>query len=430
MPHALYVCLQDDDKIAAFAMDADTGQLAPRAEVPVAGGPSVLAISPDRHMLYVGHRTRPAISSFRIDQGTGGLRLHGTVSQQHAPTFLAPDRTGRYLLCAYYQGGGAAVHPLAADGAVGAPPLDWLATATGAHAIATDPSNRFAFVPHIARLNDNVLEPPKNNPGPNVIMQFKFDAQTGRLTPNSPFRVEPAGLVGPRHYCFHPTRDLVYFSNEQGCSVTAYALDRATGTLSAVQTVATLPDGYTARNTCSQIHLTPSGRFIYVGNRGHNSIAGFAVERRHRAFGAGRAGVDRGGPQRLLSRPGGPFPLRRRHGVRPSGIVPHRRRDRCADAFGGSGRRQSARGGAGSAPRRVNETPRNSRKQSDENWPVLPDPGPQAVDRLKRSPSASMKRSSRFPTPSSRASRACGFPSITFARCGRTTARRTSPLRR
>lgn len=277
MPHALYVCLQDDDKIAAFAMDADTGQLAPRAEVPVAGGPSVLAISPDRHMLYVGHRTRPAISSFRIDQGTGGLRLHGTVSQQHAPTFLAPDRTGRYLLCAYYQGGGAAVHPLAADGAVGAPPLDWLATATGAHAIATDPSNRFAFVPHIARLNDNVLEPPKNNPGPNVIMQFKFDAQTGRLTPNSPFRVEPAGLVGPRHYCFHPTRDLVYFSNEQGCSVTAYALDRATGTLSAVQTVATLPDGYTARNTCSQIHLTPSGRFIYVGNRGHNSIAGFAV---------------------------------------------------------------------------------------------------------------------------------------------------------
>jgi 6-phosphogluconolactonase len=227
MPSSLYVCLQDDNKIASFTIDAATGRLAPQADVPAVGGPSVLAISPDRRTLYVGYRTQPAISSFRIDQNTGGLTLQGTASQEHAPTFLAPDRTGRYLLCAYYQGGGAAVHPLAADGAVGAPSLGWLATATGAHAIATDPSNRFAFVPHIARLNDNVLEPPKENPGPNVIMQFRFDAQTGGLTPNSPFRVEQTDRLGPRHYCFHPTRDLVFFSNELGCSVTAYRLDRA-----------------------------------------------------------------------------------------------------------------------------------------------------------------------------------------------------------
>jgi 6-phosphogluconolactonase len=278
MPHALYVCLQDEDKIAAFTMDADTGQLRPLVEVPSGGGPSVLAISPDRHTLYLGHRTRPAISSFRIDQGTGGLALQAMIAQQHAPTFLAADRAGRYLLCAYYQGGGAAVHPLTNDGAVGPLPLEWLATATGAHAISTDPSNRFAFVPHIARLNDNVLEPPKENPGPNMILQFRFDAQTGRLTANSPFRVEPPERVGPRHYCFHPTRDVVYFSNEQGCSVTVYALDRATGTLSALQTITTLPEGYAARNTCSQIHLTASGKFLYVANRGHNSIAGFAVD--------------------------------------------------------------------------------------------------------------------------------------------------------
>jgi 6-phosphogluconolactonase len=278
MPNALYVCLQDDDKIAAFAIDAATGQLSPQAAVPATGGPSAMAISPDRRILYVGHRTRPAISSFRIDQAGGGLSLLGTAAQSHAPTFLAPDRTGKYLLCAYYQGGGAAVYRVGDDGAVGAPSHDWLATDTGAHAIATDRSNRFAFVPHIARLNDNVLEPPKNNPGPNVIMQFRFDAGTGRLSPNSPLRVEPGELVGPRHYCFHPTRDVVYFSNEQGCSVTAYRLDGATGTLSAAQTVSTLPQGYTARNTCSQIHLTASGRFLYVGNRGHNSIAGFAVD--------------------------------------------------------------------------------------------------------------------------------------------------------
>jgi 6-phosphogluconolactonase len=278
MPHALYVCLQDEDKIAAFAMDADSGQLTRRAEMPAAGGPSVMAISPDRQVLYVGHRTSPAISSFRIDQKTGGLTPQGTVSQQHAPTFLAPDRAGRYLLAAYYQGGGAAVHPLAAEGAGGAPAPEWLATANGAHAIATDPSNRFAFVPHIARLNDNVLEPPKDNPGPNMILQLRFDADSGRLTANSPFRIEPTERLGPRHYCFHPTLDLVYFSNEQGCSVTAYRLDRATGTLSAAQTITTLPDGYSARNTCSQIHLTASGRALYVGNRGHNSIAGFAVD--------------------------------------------------------------------------------------------------------------------------------------------------------
>ena len=278
MPYSLYVSLQDEDKIVTFTMDADTGQLTPQADVPLSGGPSVLAISPNRQVVYVGHRSVPTISSFRIDHRTGGLTLQGTVPQEHAPTFLAPDRTGRYLLCAYYQGGGAAVHPLGEDGAVGPPSLGWLATAIGAHAIQTDPSNRFAFVPHIARLNDNVLEPQRENPGPNMILQFRFDAQTGRLTANSPFRVEPAERLGPRHYCFHPTLDVVYFSNEQGCSVTAYRLDAATGTLSALQTISTLPQGYTARNTCSQIHLTPSGRFLYAANRGHNSIAGFAVD--------------------------------------------------------------------------------------------------------------------------------------------------------
>src|SRR6266404_2396327 len=132
MAEHLYVCLQDEDKIVGFAIDADNG----------------------------------------------GLTLQGSASSADAPTFLATDRTGRYLLSAYYQGGYAAVHPLGADGAVGAAPLDRHDTATGAHAIATDRSNRFAFVPHIARLNDNVLEPPKENPGPNVIFQFRFDAQT------------------------------------------------------------------------------------------------------------------------------------------------------------------------------------------------------------------------------------------------------------
>ena len=89
------------------------------------------------------------------------------------------------MLCAYYQGGYVAVYPVAADGTIGAAAIDTQKTAIGAHAIAADPSNRFAFVPHIARIQDNVLEPPKNNPGPNVILQYRFDAQTGRLSPNT-----------------------------------------------------------------------------------------------------------------------------------------------------------------------------------------------------------------------------------------------------
>src|SRR5262249_57899616 len=100
------------------------------------------------------------------------------------------------------------------------------------------------------------------------------------------------GPIGPRHFCFHPTLDLAYFSDEQGCSVTAYKLDRASGTLTAAGTVSSLPEGVTVRNTCSQIYLTPSGRFLYVGNRGHNSIAGFAVDSAGRLTQVGHAATE------------------------------------------------------------------------------------------------------------------------------------------
>jgi len=287
MADVLYVGLQDDDKIVTFGIDAGAGKLVPRAETPAAGAPSVFAVSPDRRVLYVGYRGTPGIESCRIDSAGGALTSPGRVATEHPPTYLAADRAGKYLLSAYYQGAYAAVHPLGSDGAVSGPALERQNTAPGAHAILTDPSNRFAFVPHIARQQDNVLEPPKNIPGPNFIAQFRFDAATGRLHPNG--KLEPKEPIGPRHYCFHPTLDLVYFSDEQGCSVTSYRLDRASGTLSAVATTRSLPEGVTVRNTCSQIYLTPSGRFLYVGNRGHNSIAGFAVDSAGRLTPAGHA---------------------------------------------------------------------------------------------------------------------------------------------
>src|SRR5215467_9826706 len=251
MPDVLYVGLQDDDKIVRFGIDAGAGKLAPIGETPAAGGPSGFALSPDRRVLYVGYRGTPGIESCRIDRASGALTSLGRVATEHPPTYLATDRTGKYLLSAHYQGGYAAVYPLGPDRAVSGLALDRQETAPGAHAILTDPSNRFAFVPHIARLNDNVLEPPKNNTGPNFIAQFRFDANTGRLSPSTPFKLEPPGLIGPRHFCFHPTLDLAYFSDEQGCSVTAYRVDRAAGTLSAVATTRSLPEGVTVRNTCS-----------------------------------------------------------------------------------------------------------------------------------------------------------------------------------
>jgi len=267
MPYYMYVSLQDDDQISVFSMDAGTGKLTPKGQVPVPGGPSTLAISPDRKVLHVGHRNVPGISSFGIDPRTGELAQIGRVSPEAAPTFLSTDRSGRYLLSSYYQGAHAAVHPVGADGAVGGPPIEWLETAIGAHAMQTDPSNRFAFVPHI-----------DNRGGPNAIFQFKFDPNTGRLTPNSPPRVsQPAG-TGPRHFCFHPSKDILYFSNEQGSSVTGYNFAPANGTLRAFQTISTLPAGYQQSNSCSQIQISPSGKFLYAPNRGHNSIAGFSVD--------------------------------------------------------------------------------------------------------------------------------------------------------
>ena len=274
----VYVAAQDDNKVSVFTMDAGTGKLTPKAEEPIPEGPHLLAISPDRKVIYIGQRGLPGISSWRIDQDTGGITKNGSVSTDGWSASLATDRKGKYLLSAQYQAGHVSIHPLGDDGSLGAPAIEHLETDIGAHAIYTDPSNRFAYVPHIARLFDNVLEPAKDELGPNVIYQFRFDENTGRLTPNSPLKVEQGGNLGPRYYCFHPTLGIAYFSDEQGCSVTGYRIDSSAGTLSAFQTITTLPEGVTQRNTCSQIQISPSGKFLYVPNRGHNSIACFSVD--------------------------------------------------------------------------------------------------------------------------------------------------------
>ena len=139
--------------------------------------------------------------------------------------------------------------------------------AQGRTAPLTDRSNRFAYAPSIAGAF-----------GPNLLFQFRFDETTGKLSPNTPPTLSPEGGAGPRHFCFHPSLDVVYFSNEQGCSVTAYGLDTSSGVLTPLQTVPTLPDGYEGDNSCSQIQIAPSGRSLYAPNRGHDSVAVFSID--------------------------------------------------------------------------------------------------------------------------------------------------------
>ncbi len=262
----LYVSLQDDDRISIFTVEPATGTLTWQEDVAVSGGPAPLAIDPSRNFLYVGRRSSQEISSYRIDQRTGGLSHIGTTPLQGEPVYVATDRTGRFVLSAYYYQSTAAVPAVNRDGVATFPPVEWRHTAGGAHAIQTDRSNRFAFVPHIA------------NRGPNEIFQFRFDEKTGQLTPNDPPRYSPREYLGPRALAFHPTLDIVYFSDEQGSSVTAYVLDPSAGTLAPVQTISTLPAGYSDANTCSQIQIAPSGKFLYAPNRGHNSVASFGVD--------------------------------------------------------------------------------------------------------------------------------------------------------
>ena len=264
MPTRVYVPVAGEDKVRIWSMDPDTGALDLQEDAPLAGGPGPLAHDPAQRHLYVGLRASHQLATLRIDPRTGSLSPLGAIPLDSDPCYLSVDRSGRYLLSAYYGAGLVAVHPIGAEGVVRAPPVVWQATMPKAHCIQTDRSNRYAYLPHVGESNR--------------ILQFTFDAGTGHLTPNAVPEVVAEAGQGPRHYCYHPTLDTVYFDNEQESSVTAYRLDPDRGTLSPLQTLSTLPDGFTGENTCAQIHMTPDGRYLYAANRGHDSIACFAVD--------------------------------------------------------------------------------------------------------------------------------------------------------
>ena len=318
--HHMYVALQDDNKISIFTMNPSTGALSWQEDVAIEGGPAPLALSPDKRVLYVGRRGSQEISSYRVDQQSGSLSFLGTTPLQGEPVYVSTDRSGRFVLSAYYYQSTAAVHAVNDEGVATFPPVEWRYTAHGAHAILTDRSNRFAYVPHIA------------NRGPNRIDQFRFDEGTGRLTPNDPPFHGPAEYLGPRALAFHPFLDVVYFSDEQGSSVTAYAIDPEKGTLSPLQTISTLPAGYTGNNTCSQIRISSTGEFLFAPNRGHNSVASFRVDdTTGRLTAAGRVGTEPV-PRAFGLDPDGRFLFAAGPAVGPPRVVRRRSRERRSHA--------------------------------------------------------------------------------------------------
>ena len=266
MTRYVYISLSGDNKIAIFIMDESNGKLIHQEDVHLHDGPGPLAQHPSKPVLYAALRSSKELLSLGIDPATGGLSQLNKIDLQEGPAMISTDRQGRYLMGAYYGAGAVSVNPIDADGIASGPPVQWEQTTERAHYIQVDASNKFVIVPHVL-------------PG-NAIYQFHFDENTGKLTPNGPHVKPPAG-EGPRHFCFHPSQNFIYTANENSSSVTAYQFDNTKGTLAAFQNVSTLPpEGYVPgeeANSCSQIRITPNGKFLYAPNRGHNSVACFRV---------------------------------------------------------------------------------------------------------------------------------------------------------
>jgi 6-phosphogluconolactonase len=268
-PYIGYVSVRRDNRISIFTMDPGSGKVAWQQQVRVEGGPDPMVFDPRGRFLYVACRDRQQLSSYRIDPATGGLSLVGTVPLQGEPIQIVTDRTGRYLLSVFFYQSTIGVHAINDAGEIAFPPIEWRYTAYGCHGIEIDPSNLYVFVPHVARSG-----------GPNAVAQFRFDERSGRLTPNTPAFLSLKDNEGPRHLLVHPTLNVAYSADEQGCSATAYRLDSSTGTLTKLQSVSTVPSDYTVKSqvTCSELLIHPNGRLLFVVTREHDSIASFAID--------------------------------------------------------------------------------------------------------------------------------------------------------
>jgi 6-phosphogluconolactonase len=255
-------------EILAFRLDVERGTLTPVGRADGGKGPSYLAFDPrGRYVYAVNEGTPGKLLSFAVDRATGALtRLGEASSEGLGPAHISVDATGKWVLVANYAGGKhgtVAVLPVAADGRLG-PAADKadFGHDTNPHFIQTDPTNRFAFVPC------------KGGP---FVTQLRFDPSNGRIELNDHDRIKQGPKGGPRHLAFHPSRKFAYVINELDSTMTAYAFDAAAGRLSELHTLSTLPAEFTGRNSGADVHVHPSGKFVYGSNRGHDSIAIFAL---------------------------------------------------------------------------------------------------------------------------------------------------------
>lgn len=278
--------------IHLFDVDRDTGAMRPIGIVEMGTSPSCLALNAAGSRLYsanetdrVGADRQGSVSAFAVGRGDGSLKLLNTVPSGGAgPTYVSLHPTGRHLLVANYFGGSVAVLPIRADGrleeasdvkvdagkigptrAPHAPPGSFAFSGhdrTHAHMIQADPSGRFVLHADL---------------GLDRIYVWKFDAGRGTLSPNDPPWVSLPPGDGPRHFHFHPNGRWFYSIQEEGSTIVLFDYDASSGRLSARQTISTLPPGIAGSNFCSEILVSSDGRFVYAGNRLHDSIGIFSV---------------------------------------------------------------------------------------------------------------------------------------------------------
>ena len=264
-----YVSCAEDGEIRIYALAAD-GSLEARGAARAEKTLGPLAVSPDKRWLVGAARTEPwKLHCYGIDRETGALAGLGTAPLANSLPYIVFDKTGRWLLGASYGAHLVCVNPVGADGRVGKP-QQVIPTARNAHAIITDRSNRYVFVPHL---------------GTDQMFQFRFDEKTGRLAANTPPVLQLGKGTGPRHLVQSPDGRFVYLLNELTATVTTLALDQD-GLLTELHSTSALPPdnklgpGAPRPNDrdkekdiwASDIHVTPDGRFVYAAERTGSTI--------------------------------------------------------------------------------------------------------------------------------------------------------------
>ena len=261
----VYVSIMDEDRVDAYSLDSETGALDLAHQTPLEGGPAAIAIEPGKRFLYVVLRGASRFASLAVDPRDGSLNLLGTIPEESDSVYATSDATGRFMLTSSNGGARASSYRVGDDGALVAPAACTVHTVRGAHSVQVHPGNRWVYVPHCITQN--------------AIFQYAYDGETGEFALQDLGILVPPTRTGPRHIRFHPGLEVMYTTDEQGNSISAYRV-AGDGRLSPpFQTVSTLPPDFDpAGNTTAQLRVHPSGKFLYAPNRGHDTIACFAID--------------------------------------------------------------------------------------------------------------------------------------------------------